>query len=154
MAKYLGTKQVSAAPMHASVATQHGYKVGDHEGKMGYEVTYEDGYKSWSPEEVFSKSYKRDGSLTFGDAIHLLKQGHKVSHSGWNGKSMYLWLKPGIEIPSEWCKDPMLKEIAYKNGGRIEALGTICMKTADNKVLTGWLAGQTDILSEDWCIVE
>ena len=26
------------------------------------------------------------------------------------------------------------------------------MKTADNKILTGWLASQTDMLSEDWLI--
>lgn len=44
--------------------------------------------------------------------------------------------------------------LTFDNGGDIEALGTICMKTADNKVLTGWLASQTDILSEDWNIVE
>lgn len=47
----------------------------------------------------------------------------------------------------------MLKEIVDANGGETEALGTICMKTADNKVLTGWLASQTDILSEDWVIL-
>jgi hypothetical protein len=28
------------------------------------------------------------------------------------------------------------------------------MLTADKKILTGWLASQTDILSEDWVIVE
>ena len=39
------------------------------------------------------------------------------------------------------------------NGGAIEALGSIRMLTADRKVLTGWLASQTDILSEDWEIV-
>lgn len=52
-----------------------------------------------------------------------------------------------------YCKDPMLKEIVDSNGGETEALGTICMKTADGKVLTGWLASQTDILSEDWLTI-
>lgn len=47
----------------------------------------------------------------------------------------------------------MLKEIVDANNGEAEALGTICMKTADNKILTGWLASQTDMLSEDWVIV-
>jgi len=28
------------------------------------------------------------------------------------------------------------------------------MLTADGKVLTGWLASQTDMLSEDWCILK
>jgi len=90
---------------------------------------------------------------TFGEAIEALKSGKKVTRLGWNGNGMYLWLKPATTIKSEWCKDPMLKSIADSNGGEITALGTICMKTADNKILTGWLASQTDILSEDWTIL-
>jgi hypothetical protein len=92
-------------------------------------------------------------NLNFGDAIKALKEGKKVARKGWNGKNMYLWLKPAVTIKAEWCKDPMLKEIVDANGGEAEALGTICMKTADNKILTGWLASQTDMLSEDWAIV-
>lgn len=90
---------------------------------------------------------------SFGDAIVALKNGQKVTREGWNGKGMFLWLKPATIIKSEWCKDPMLKEIVDANGGETEALGTICMKTADGKVLTGWLASQTDILSEDWLTI-
>lgn len=93
-------------------------------------------------------------NLNFGDAIKALKEGKKVARKGWNGKNMYLWLKPAVTIKAEWCKDPMLKEIVDTNGGEAEALGTICMKTADNKILTGWLASQTDMLCEDWVIVE
>lgn len=90
---------------------------------------------------------------TFGQAVESLKSGRKVARKGWNGKGMFLWLKPFAMVKSEWCKDPMLKDIADRNGGEIEALGTICMKTADNKILTGWLANQTDILSCDWVLV-
>lgn len=92
-------------------------------------------------------------NLTFGDAIEALKQGKLVCRKGWNGKGMFLWLKPATTIKSEWCKDTILKHIVDTNGGETDALGTICMKTADNKVLTGWLASQTDMLSNDWCIV-
>lgn len=92
--------------------------------------------------------------MNFGDAIKALKEGRKVARKGWNCKNMYLWLKPATIIKSEWCKDPMLKEIVDANNGEAEALGTICMKTADNKILTGWLASQTDMLSEDWTVVE
>lgn len=92
--------------------------------------------------------------MNFGDAIKALKEGRKVARKGWIGKNMYLWLKPATVIKSEWCKDPMLKEIVDANNGETEALGTICMKTADNKILTGWLASQTDMLSEDWTVVE
>lgn len=94
-----------------------------------------------------------EGLYTFGEAIEALKQGKKVARKGWNGKGMYLWLKPAAIIKAEWCKDPILKDIAEANGGEVEALGTICMKTADGKILTGWLASQTDMLLEDWVIV-
>lgn len=91
--------------------------------------------------------------LDFGGAIKALKEGKRVAREGWNGKGMWLWLKQGTMIKAEWCKDEALKAITEKNGGEIEGLGTICMKTADNKVLTGWLASQTDILSEDWVVL-
>lgn len=93
-------------------------------------------------------------NLNFGDAIKALKEGKKIARKGWNGKNMWLWLKPAVTIKSEWCKDPMLKEIVDANGGETEAFGTICMKTADNKILTGWSANQIDMLSEDWVVVE
>lgn len=92
--------------------------------------------------------------MDFGKAIEALKQGKKVARKGWNGKGMYLWLMQPAKVKAEWCKEPHLKELAEQNGGEIEALGTIRMLTADKKILTGWLASQTDILSEDWEIVD
>ena len=92
--------------------------------------------------------------MNFGEAVAALKNGKKVARAGWNGKGMFLWLKPAVTVKADWCKDPLLKNLAEANGGEVEALGTICMKTADNKVLTGWLASQTDMLSEDWMVVE
>ena len=90
----------------------------------------------------------------FGQAIASLKLGKKVARKGWNGKGMYLWLKTGTTIKAEWCKDPMLLSVCESNGGSVEGLPTICMKTADNKVLTGWLASQTDMLANDWALVD
>lgn len=91
--------------------------------------------------------------MNFGQAIEALKKGHKVARKGWNGRGMFLWLKPAATIKAEWCKDPRLKCLAEQNGGEIEALGTICMLTAQNEILTGWLASQSDMLSDDWMIV-
>lgn len=88
--------------------------------------------------------------MNFGQALDALKAGAYVTRKGWNGKGMFLWLKTGTVIEAEWCHDIKLREIAEKNGGTIEALPTICMKTADNKVLTGWVASQSDVLADDW----
>lgn len=91
--------------------------------------------------------------MNFGKAIEALKQGKKVTRKGWNGKGMFLWLKPATVLKSDFVRDPILKQAVEDNGGTMNALGTICMKTADNQVLTGWLASQTDMLSEDWEVV-
>ena len=92
--------------------------------------------------------------MNFGEALEAIKNGKKVAREGWNGKGMYLWLLPPATIKAEWCKDEHLKGLAEANGGEIECLGSIRMLTADKKILTGWLASQTDMLSEDWMIVE
>ena len=96
--------------------------------------------------------------MTFGEAIEAMQSGKKVARKGWNGKGMFLWLKPAAEVKKEWCKDPFLAELAEKNGGTIPALGTICMYTHDstgrNAILTGWLASQSDMLLEDWKIID
>lgn len=97
-------------------------------------------------------------TMDFGEALKALKNGHKVARMGWNGKGMFLWLKPATEVKAEWCKDPLLKALAEENGGSVQALGTICMFTHDSTgrkaILTGWLASQSDMLLEDWIVVE
>ena len=98
--------------------------------------------------------------MNFGQAIEALKEGKKVTRRGWNGRGMYLWLKPATVIKKDWCRDQRLIECIDQNGdaGEILALGTICMFTHDSTgrkaILTGWLASQSDMLSEDWEIVE
>jgi len=71
---------------------------------------------------------------TFGEAITALKEGKAVSIQGWNGKNMYLKL----QVPDAHSK---------------MTLPYIYMFTAD-KHQVPWLASQTDVLSEDWCILD
>lgn len=56
--KAIGIKIVELQLMRASMALQTGYKIGNaHPDDMGYEVTYPDGYKSWSPKDVADAAY-------------------------------------------------------------------------------------------------
>lgn len=91
----------------------------------------------------------------FGQAIEALKQGQRVARQGWNGKGMFLFLLPAGTVPTKAIHDPALREVIEQEigGETFEALGSIRMFTADKKILTGWLASQTDILSEDWVIL-
>lgn len=94
--------------------------------------------------------------LNFGAAIEALKAGKRVSREGWNGKGMFLFLLPASDaVPTKAIYDPALRAVieAEVGGETFAALGSIRMFTADKKILTGWLASQTDMLSEDWQIL-
>ena len=93
--------------------------------------------------------------LNFGQAIEYLKQDKRVAREGWNGKGMWIALGQGnLSLPSESFWNKHSRSFAEQNGGTAEVLPYILFKTSDNKILMGWLASQTDILAEDWMIVE
>lgn len=94
-------------------------------------------------------------TITFGEALEALKQGKRIAREGWNGKGMFLFLLPAGTVPVKAIHDPALRVvIEHEVGGEtFEALGSIRMFTADKKILTGWLASQTDMLSEDWVVL-
>ena len=73
-------------------------------------------------------------SINFGQAVEALKHGKRVARAGWNGKNMYLELQ---------CPDENSKM----------TLPYIYMFTAQGDYVP-WLASQTDMLSEDWTIME
>jgi hypothetical protein len=88
-------------------------------------------------------------ALTFGQAIEALKQGKKVARAGWNGKGMFLFLVPGSTFKVN--RAPLMG--IYPECTEVNYCPHIDMKTADDKVVP-WLASQTDVLAEDWDIVE
>lgn len=160
MKKYIGTRMISAKPMNKlEYCTYRGWYIPADEDplKDGYLVRYQDGYESWSPKEIFEEAYRPSEGLSFGLAIEALKRGKKVARRGWNGKGMYLWLLPAAEIKREWCRDERLIE-CFGDKDTLLCLGSIRMYTHDSTgrtaVLTGWLASQSDMLCEDWYIVE
>jgi len=78
----------------------------------------------------------------FSHALNLLKDGFKVCRTGWNGKGMWL------ALVSNWhCT------VGIKEAPRDDLLPFIGMKTADDKFVP-WLCSQTDMLAEDWEVVE
>lgn len=94
--------------------------------------------------------------MNFGQALEALKQGKRIARQGWNGKGMFLFLLPAGTVPTKAIHDPTLREVIENEigGETFEALGSIRMFTSDKKILTGWLASQTDMLSDDWDVIE
>lgn len=99
-------------------------------------------------------------TFDFGEAIRLIKAGKRVARQGWNGKGMFLFLLPGGNPPKSAIHDPALRAVIDEHceGDTFPALPSIRMWTRNAEgrwaVLTGWLASQTDMLSEDWVLVQ
>jgi Protein of unknown function (DUF2829) len=98
------------------------------------------GYVSWMPKTLFEESYSASTAISFGIAVEALKQGKSVRRTGWNGSGLWLELKtPQVEsemtLPYIFMCYPM--DAKATPGCRVP-----------------WLASQTDILTEDWEIVE
>lgn len=144
MEKYIGTKIVRAEPSQRGECVKDTSQFSAFQlTEEGYRVGYPDGYVSWSPKDVFEKAYRRLDGLTFGLAIEALKDRYRVARAGWNGKGMWIVL---VEPDDYALKCFML--------GDAEQLAPyIAMQTAD-KLFIPWTASQTDILAEDWIIIE
>ncbi len=85
----------------------------------------------------------------FDVALQNIKAGKLVARNGWNGKNMFVFLVPGSTFNVN--RPPLLG--IFPEGTEINYHAHIDMKTADGKIVP-WLASQTDVLAEDWVIVE
>lgn len=138
MDKYIGTKEITANPKPNAF------------GEPGYAVRYADGYASWSPKAAFEEAYRPLGEgITFGDAVYYLKKGGKVTRTGWNGKGMFLYLVGADSYPAKTA----ITKAHFGEDALVPYRAYIAMKTVDNDVVP-WVASQTDVLAEDWLILE
>lgn len=93
--------------------------------------------------------------FSFSEALVELKKGKKVARHNWNGKGMFLVLCPGSEVPADRMRVKGVKQF-YKQEGHtaVKIAPHIDLKAADGTYVTGWLASQTDMLADDWFVVE
>lgn len=90
--------------------------------------------------------------VDFGEAIAALKQGRRVARTGWNGKGMFLVLVPGSSNLTVDEGRP-LALAGVPVGTKFNYLPHIDMWTAQGDFVP-WLSSQTDMLAEDWLIVQ
>lgn len=88
----------------------------------------------------------KNNNLTFGEALESLKQGNCIARKGWNGKEMYLFLSTASNnaLGLQGNRNAKLGDTV---------LSCICMRTAKKEIVVGWLASQTDMLSNDWFVL-
>jgi hypothetical protein len=179
MQSYFGSKRLKASPMSLSDYNRYrGWKqpAGETDAE-GYLVEYEDGgssnhekhagYISWSPKDVFEKAYRPVSGMTFGHALEIVKAGGLIKRAGWNGKGMFVFMRPADELTPAFIVDKVKylpqtvkthiakkygNETHYSSGDEIKVKFTpyLCMYAADGSIVNGWLASQTDMLAEDW----
>lgn len=82
-------------------------------------------------------------TVDFGEALKALKTGKKVARKGWNGKGIFIML----QVPGEHSK--MTRPYLY-----IDTTGLQTNNPDAPKDRVPWFASQTDMLSEDWVILE
>lgn len=187
MKNYIGTKEIQATPMNRLDYNKYrGWELPSDENGTdeGYLVEYKgdnsnhpkhEGYISWSPKKQFEEAYRETTGLTFGLAIESLKAGKLVARKGWNGKGMFVFMRPADTLSAatiigfvkslpQSLKTKLNAEFSHSEKEKLAGQGPedtpvnftayLCMKAADGSIVNGWLASQTDILAEDWIIVE
>jgi hypothetical protein len=128
MQKYIAVKVVQAEPE-------------SRDGKEGFKVVYEEGYESWCPRDVFLKHNRTTDAIPFSHALEAVRAGKKIARKGWNAQNLWVYLAVPdehslITRPYLYIEYPV-GHPAYLRGSRVP-----------------WFASATDVLADDWFIVE
>lgn len=107
----------------------------------------------------------RQGNGSFGSAIKALKQGYKVSRTGWNGKGLFVFMQvpatinkeivPKMQSLPQSVKDTFERRFSDENQ-QIDAIyydNQLALVNPSN-LITGWSPSTSDALAEDWTTVE
>lgn len=112
-----------------------------------FTTSQDDRYPQFMTKDEFEKLCRSTENMTFGDALEVVKQGERVARKGWNGKNMYVFLAHEADFVTD-------ADISAFDQLEVEVHDMLVMKTAQDTFQPGWLASQTDMLAEDWYIVE
>ena len=115
--------------------------------------------------------------VDFGEAVKALKEGKRVQRQGWNGKGLFIAMQvpsdinvkdivPKMQSLPQSVKDEFAKRLkSYekspntelrnfrKTATSIHYRNQLIMVYPDNYIY-GWVASPSDILEEDWIILD
>ena len=149
MNKYIGVKLIKAEPQLK-------------DDVEGYKVVYSqpDGseYTSWSPKDVFEEAYREVNGMSFGLAIEAAKLGNKIARTGWNGKNIFVVYMPPLHLPPFNTQEPgpKVNDRTAKLIGEdtpLDCQPYFAMFNAQKQWIPGWVASQSDMLADDWQII-
>jgi hypothetical protein len=91
-------------------------------------------------------------TMHFDVALQHLRGGDKISRLGWNGKGMFVVLQKaypdGIPINKNTSEALGIPE------GTVRSFRPYLMMQAADGSFVPWVASQTDLLSDDWVVVQ
>lgn len=82
-------------------------------------------------------------TMNFGVALEAAKKGAKIARKGWNGKGIFV----KVQIPDQHSK--MTSPYLYIDTTGLETDNEFAPRSC-----VPWFASQTDMLADDWVIVE
>lgn len=110
--------------------------------------------------------------VNFGEAVKALKEGKRVQRQGWNGKGLFIFMQVPSQVEADIVpkmtslpqsvKDEFLRRFdEAKNDPKIRPSSDysiryhnqIAMVYPDNNIY-GWVASPSDVLEEDWVILD
>ena len=114
--------------------------------------------KDW---EVIDDDYTYTPATTirFEEALRYLRMGKRVARRGWNGKGQYVYYTKGSTAPYHDLKRETYnhytlnetREIDHEN---VSIKGHLDLKNAQDEIIVGWAPSQSDLMAEDWFVIE
>ena len=92
------------------------------------------------------------GPTDFGYALAALRSGERVTRTSWNGPGQWLVLVPGSTITVAAGR-PLGDAVPELVGEQVQYAPHIDIFTVQ-RTLVPWIASQTDMLAEDWAVVD
>ena len=96
-----------------------------------------------------------DVNHDIGWAVRQAKLGKRVARRGWNAAGQWVTFSPGTEnVPADRFWAPANQAYAEENGGYATVFSAMTLKNAQGMIVLGWVPSVTDLLMQDWEIVE
>lgn len=123
-----------------------------------FAATYEPVVKSTSAPSILMAKMPTD-NLSIGAALNYLRHGCRVQRASWNGKGQWIVLMPSLSLPPFNSQAPGAKvnDRTAKHIGPDTPLNSqpyFSLWTAQGLWQPGWNASTSDLLANDWQVVE
>lgn len=85
--------------------------------------------------------------MPFGVALEMAKKGCKIARRNWNGKNQYVFLARNVGFTTD-------ADMSAFEDKDVAVHDLLVIKTSQDILQPGWLATQSDMLADDWHIVD